>query len=497
MLKIRVTIHFLVVFLAHEKSLSFRVQQVLLWFIVFTFAISVVFSIQNLLKYGQRKNKEMLLEKASSLVFDLENRISGDTSLFYDLSWLGSYLLNYAYQHMMEMNIFGKNGMLLATTRPELYDRFLVSSWINPKAYFALEHKHEPYVLLREKIERLHFYSAYFPVRGNDMHILGYVQVPYFTREQQYNDELFSYLSSMVNIYLLILFFALLLAYLLTYHITRPLNMIKERMKTIRLSGSNEKIAWDGSDEISELIKTYNAMVDELALKAQQLALSEREFAWREMARQVAHEIKNPITPMKLSTQYILKAWQNQDEDFDEKFDRYIKTMQMQIESLNNIASSFSTLGKLMQPDFTEKTRLKELFQDVQTLFSSNEFSFEVELPEDDYEVIGHYQHIRQVLINLVKNGIQAFVPHRMGKIIVGAHVLENNMIEIYVRDNGSGISEKAKSKIFHPNFTTKTSGSGLGLAISKAIVEMYGGEISFCSVSGEGTTFYFKLKKA
>jgi signal transduction histidine kinase len=479
-----------------EKSITSNFQRLLVLFIVFSFGISVLLSIQNLLKFGQRKNHELLYEKALNLRRDLENNIFSDASLFNNYNWMVSYILNYNYNNLLEINVYKSEGKLFVTTKPEIFEHHLLSQWMNPDAYFKLKMENLPYLILRENIGRLYFYSAYFPIRSSKMQILGYVQVPYFTSEQQYNEELFSFLSSMVNIYLLLLLFGLFLAYVLTRHITKPLNIIKDHMKSIRLTGSNKKINWEGDDEISDLIRTYNAMIDELALKAKQLASSERELAWREMARQVAHEIKNPLTPMKLSTQYIFKAWQSNDKAFAEKFENYIKSMQMQIDSLTTIASSFASLGKLLQPDFSEKTKLKELFQDVRALFASDEFDFEIEWPEENLEIGANYQHVRQVLVNLVKNAIQAFVAERRGKIILKGRIVGDNTVEIVVIDNGRGISDEEKDKIFQPNFTTKSSGSGLGLAITKTIVEMYGGKITFVSKLGEGTTFFIRLPK-
>ncbi|MCX7696145.1 MAG: HAMP domain-containing histidine kinase [Bacteroidales bacterium] len=476
-----------------DKGLSTRFQRMLLWFILVSFSISVFFSVQNLLRISHRKNQELLHEKGQNLKLELEAMIASDSTLF-NADWLTSFVLNYGYKNHVDINLYNWEGKLLTTTRPELYERNLIAPYIDPTVFEKLKEHVSPYVIRREKIEKLGYYSAYYPLYDRNYHVMGFIQVPYFTREQQFNEELFSYISSMVNLYLIIIFLGVILVYVLTKPILRPLSLIKNRMRTIRLSGVNEKITWEGQDEIADLIEAYNSMVDELALKAQQLAENERELAWRDMARQVAHEIKNPLTPMKLSTQYIWKLWVDKDKDFSSKFENYIKSLQKQIDSLDNIASSFSSLGKLVQPDQSQKTSVHDLVQDVVTLFLSDEYDLRVSLPEKKCWIIGDYQHWRQVLINLLKNAVQALVEERRGEISINVSCL-NDQVCIAIQDNGRGMSKEEMSRIFQPNFTTKTSGSGLGLAIAKTIVEMYGGKIVCESQLHVGSCFTLILK--
>lgn len=481
-------------FSIRETGLSARFQRILLWFILLSFTVSVFFSVQNILRISSRKNMELLHEKGQNFKIEIESMLSSDSTLFFS-ERLTSFILAQGYKNYMDINVYSKNGMLISTTRPELYERNLLTPYMNPVAFSLLKENTTPFIIQREKIEKLGYYSAYYPLYNRNYHLMGFLHVPYFTREQQFNEELFSYISSMVNLYLVIIFLGVILAYVLTAPVLKPLNLIKNSMKDIRLSGINEKIKWEGKDEIAELIQAYNHMVDELALKARQLAESERELAWRDMARQVAHEIKNPLTPMKLSTQYIWKLWLERDKDFAQKFESYIKTIQKQIDSLDSIASSFSSLGKLVNPDLSQKTSIHDLAAEIKTLFLSELYDLHVEVPNTDCWIVGDYQHWRQVLINLVKNAVQALVEYRRGVITMTVTSYEEYVM-ISIQDNGIGMTRDEMSRIFQPNFTTKTSGSGLGLAIVKTIVEMYGGSITFESEPGKGSCFTLVLKK-
>jgi nitrogen fixation/metabolism regulation signal transduction histidine kinase len=275
---------------------------------------------------------------------------------------------------------------------------------------------------------------------------------------------------------------------------TRPLKAIREKIGKVKLGGRNEKIAWPRqTDEIGDLVNEYNRMIDELALSADLLARSERESAWREMAKQVAHEIKNPLTPMKLSVQYLEKSWNDKAPDWDDKLKRFTKTIIEQIESLSAIASAFSDFAKMPKSEL-EKVELNDLVKTSIATFSGSKVPIIFNEDEKEHlKVMADRKQLIRVLNNLITNAIQALDGRPDGRIEVHT-TSENDKVRVSVQDNGPGVAEEMKSRIFIPNFSTKSEGMGLGLAMVKSIIESHGGSIWFLSREGEGATFYFEL---
>jgi nitrogen fixation/metabolism regulation signal transduction histidine kinase len=262
------------------------------------------------------------------------------------------------------------------------------------------------------------------------------------------------------------------------------------------LGKRNEHIAWNKQDEIGELVSEYNRMVDELAVSADKLARSEREGAWRDMAKQVAHEIKNPLTPMKLSIQHLQRAWRENDPRATEMQNRVADTLISQIDSLANIATAFADFARM--PDKKSETvNLNELLKQSIELFEGiEETEIVMNIPQNECLIVADKDQLSRVFSNLLKNALQSIPKDRKGRIEVNL-LSENSNYRIEVRDNGSGIADNIKSIIFSPNFTTKNSGMGLGLAMAKSIVQEIGGEIGFETQDGSGSVFYIILPKA
>ena len=282
-------------------------------------------------------------------------------------------------------------------------------------------------------------------------------------------------------------------AFLLSKYITKSLKTISDKINTTRLEKSNEKIEiGDTSEEINVLVNSYNSMIDELEESAVKLATSEREQAWREMATQVAHEIKNPLTPMRLTVQNFQRKFDPTDENIHKKVDEYSKTLIQQIDTMSSIASAFSNFAKMpaQQNETLNVVKIVKLALDI----FNEEY---IEFSSDTEEIIVKFDRTQliRVVTNLVKNGIQAIPNKREPKIKVSVRT-ENNQVIITVSDNGAGVLEENKMKVFEPKFTTKTSGMGLGLAMVKNIVEMHKGTISFESEPNKGTTFKVTIPK-
>jgi nitrogen fixation/metabolism regulation signal transduction histidine kinase len=282
--------------------------------------------------------------------------------------------------------------------------------------------------------------------------------------------------------------------FLLARSITRPVSLLSEKVQELRLEDKNEPLAYagDSEDEISQLIGQYNSMVRKLESSKTQLVKLEREGAWREMARQVAHDIKNPLTTMKLSMQQLERLSGN-PEQAAAYLRKAITRLIEQIDSLAQIASEFSMFANL---DIQKKTDMviNHVVESVYDLFSEQkDVDFKLNVPYERFHINGDKNHLIRVFNNLVINAIQAIPEGTRGKIDVAVREYKNRIF-IRVSDNGVGISESGKEKIFVPNFTTKSTGTGLGLAMVKNIVSSSGGNVFFWSKEGKGASFYIEL---
>jgi nitrogen fixation/metabolism regulation signal transduction histidine kinase len=284
-------------------------------------------------------------------------------------------------------------------------------------------------------------------------------------------------------------------AFLLSRYIVRSLDTIARKMQMMKLGRKNESIRWESNDEIGALVSEYNRMVAELEMSANKLALRERESAWRDMARQVAHEIKNPLTPMKLRVQHLQRTWQQQPEQFDQRLQLFTSSMIEQIDTLANIAGEFSNFANLPAPK-REKLDIVLLINGVLDLYSEvPDVQFSVRTYGSPSVIINvDRDQIIRVCNNLINNAVQALAKNRMGKVDIAVKSTRAGVL-IRFNDNGVGIDEANRSKIFVPNFTTKSTGSGLGLVMVKNIMEHNHGEVAFWSRSGKGASFYLLFK--
>jgi two-component system nitrogen regulation sensor histidine kinase NtrY len=283
-------------------------------------------------------------------------------------------------------------------------------------------------------------------------------------------------------------------AFFLANSITLPLTLIEQQLRETKIGKKMDPISWKRRDEIGTLINEYNRMIGELEESTEKLAKSERENAWREMAKQVAHEIKNPLTPIKLGMQQLERSWRDGDPQFDEKFEKFSRTIIQQIESLALIASEFSNFAQ-MPVARTEKVDVKEILKSVVDLYKNSagatiSLGF---LPALRAHVLADKDQMIRTFNNLIKNAIQAIPAERNGEVNIEM-LNEGDTLLIMIQDNGIGIEESLREKIFTPNFTTKNSGMGMGLAIIRNIILNAGGKVWFESVLNKGTAFYVSL---
>jgi two-component system nitrogen regulation sensor histidine kinase NtrY len=401
-----------------------------------------------------------------------------------------------ANTYSADLSLFDLNGGLLVSTQPKIYDYGLLCRQMNARAFISLSGAQSSEVLNEEKIGLLTYKAAYTPIRNVKHQTVAYLQLPYFANAADYTERIGSLLNIMINVYALVFIAIGLFAVIIARQITAPLNFIQYNLSKTIYGKKNEPIKWERNDEIGALVKEYNNMIAALENSAQKLAQSERETAWREMAKQVAHEIKNPLTPLKLGLQLLDKSWRDKDPKFDQKFERFSKSFVEQIESLSSIASEFSAFAKM--PDTRiEKISIFEMLNQAVTIFKQmDNVNISYQPPADPFFVSADRDQLLRCFNNLLKNAIEAS-HQESGCLIDINYLITTKNILLTIKDNGNGIPESMREKIFEPNFTTKSSGTGLGLAFVKNSIENANGKIWFETTIDVGTTFYLSFPAA
>ncbi len=452
---------------------------------------TIFFSIR---QYSARQNSD-LSEKIQSVYIEARHMLEFERTLTREWQAVGylnldELLMKFSNVFYTDINLYDPEGNILATSRSEIFENNLLGPKMHPAAYRELAVNHVAEYVHEEQIGSLKYQSAYVPFRNSDNKLLAYLNLPYFTRQEALTMEISNLVVAVANFYVLLIAISVLIAVFISRQITQPLRMIQSKFGKIRLGGTNEKIQYEGRDEIGNLVEEYNHMVDELALSAEKLARSERESAWREMAKQIAHEIKNPLTPMKLSVQHLQRSFSEDPEKQEKNLQRFTRTLIEQIDNLSAIATEFSNFAQMPRAN-NEEVDLEEKINKICELFLNTEqikieTGFRHARPAIVY---ADREHLSRVFINLIKNAIQSIPDNREGKIGVSLETTGSEAI-IRIMDNGKGIPDELGDKLFQPNFTTKSSGMGMGLAIVKNIIENAGGSIRYETELGKGTTF-------
>ena len=475
---------------ALEWNLTRRMQASVIFLVVLTFVLvgsGTVYYINSKYANDQRKS---ISDQVNALWFMITDNIFTDgNGLKSDSLDQKKQLDRLVSNTNIDFNIFNADGKMVYSSQPKIFDRGIVSSRMNPGAFFNIKEKGVTQYIHPENAGLLRYVAAYAPFTDRSGNITAFLNLPYFEKQNELNKEVSVFLSALVNIYVLLFALALFVTIFISSRITKPLILLQEKMSGIKLGTSNEKIEYSRNDEIGRLVHEYNRMIDELAISAGKLAQSERETAWREMARQVAHEIKNPLTPMKLSVQHLHRAFKEKGTDKD-LVDRITETLIQQIDTLSNIATAFSNFAQMPRP-VPMKTDLKELLNQVSDLYSDG-IDIQV-IGDGDFFVMADKDQMIGIFSNLLKNAVQSIPPERQGLIGVSlGH--DGGSVVVEITDNGIGIPENQRDKIFIPSFTTKSSGMGLGLAIVKNIVEEASGTIWFVTDYGKGSSFFVSL---
>ena len=395
--------------------------------------------------------------------------------------------------HAADINLYDLEGNLRTSSLPLPYNKGIVSTKMDPEAYYHINRQKEVQYFKEEHIGSLSFVSNYVPVIDAGGREYAYLNIPYFTSQSKLKQEIANFLVTIINLNAFIFLIAGIVALFITNRITRSFSFISNKMKEVNLGSVNEAIEWKRNDEIGELVNEYNKMVGKLDVSANALAKSEREGAWREMARQVAHEIKNPLTPMKLSLQYLQKAISNNSDNVRELTANVAQTLVEQINHLNQIAGEFSQFANIGNPKSETFDLHEVLYQLIQLHRMDERVHLDCTPVHHEIMVNADRTQLNRLFTNLIQNAIQAVPEGKEVQILIEEEIRDNRIL-IKITDNGMGIPENMRSKIFTPNFTTKTSGTGLGLAMCKGIVEHAKGNIWFETMADSGTTFFVEL---
>jgi signal transduction histidine kinase len=395
--------------------------------------------------------------------------------------------------HAADINLYNLNGDLKVSSLPLPYEKGIVSAKMDPIAYYHLSRLNDVQFFQEQRIGSLVYLSNYLPVRDETGNEYAYLNIPYFESQNKLQDEISNFLVTIINLNAFIFLVAGIIALFITNRITRSFSLISDKMKEINLETRNEEIVWKRKDEIGDLVNEYNKMVKKLDVSAEMLAKSEREGAWREMARQVAHEIKNPLTPMKLNLQYLQMAIDNNSPEV-KNISLYVAGILLeQIEHLSQIASDFAQFANIGNTR-NQVFDINLILENIIILYSTNdEIRVNTDLYKDEILIKADKTQVNRLFTNLLQNAVQSVPDYRDVVIEIKSEFLKDKVL-ISIKDNGNGIPKLMASKIFTPNFTTKTSGTGLGLAMCKGIVEKLDGKIWFETEEGEWTCFYVEL---
>ena len=433
------------------------------------------------------------LEKARSVQLELQRRL-GDERIVGDANtaYLEHLLGQVGNTFFTDITVYATDGRLLASSRPQMFTSGLLGPRMDPTAYARIAIEGKSAFVHEENVGKAAYRTAYVPLLDRTGTVLAHIALPRFADQVQQEEERSELLVAVVNLFVLLFALSVLLAVFISNWTTRPLDLLKRSLAGVALQRANEPIRYRGKDEVGELVAVYNRKVDELRESAEKLAQSERESAWKEMARQVAHEIKNPLTPMKLGIQHFQRSWDPQAADAKEKLDRFSASMVEQIDALSRVAGDFSRFAQMSAAHETVLD-LNEVARSSVALLAGEPNADIVLQASAPLMVRADREHLLRVFNNLLKNALQAIPADHRGRIEVVLRQ-EKELAVVEVRDNGTGIPEEVQGHIFEPSFTTKSSGMGLGLAMVKRMVEQAHGSVRFETRVGEGTTFIVSL---
>ncbi len=384
-----------------------------------------------------------------------------------------------------DLSLYDADGKLVSTSQREIFDLGLQSPNVNPIVFSELVEKENLSLIADETIGELEYKVSYATINNDDNEIAGFIAMPFFDSRNHLKRQQLEVFGSLIDIFGLIFIIAILFGSMILNNLMQPLRMVAEKISHITLQEENKPIVYDSSDEIGSLVRDYNSMLVKLEQSKSALARSQKEVAWKEIAKQVAHEIKNPLTPMQLKIQQLLRKHEEGSKDHET-----LSSLLIQVDTMSQIASSFSAFAEMPVPDNTTLD-FSRLLHQVIGLYHTDDVNINSEI-EDELFIHADKDIFQRIINNIILNAIQS-VENKRANILVKLSS-KVDKCELMVQDNGKGIKEELKDKIFLNYFSTKSSGSGIGLALAKKGIENAGGNIWFESSENEGTSFFITM---
>ena len=397
-----------------------------------------------------------------------------------------------------DISLFDLSGRVVMSTTPEVYDRMILGHRLDDDAYMQIMYAHKRFYMHRERVGRRSYYALYAPVMNSGGRIVAIVSSPFTDITHDLETEAILHIATVITLFLLLLLISRFITFEVVSRMFRPIAELRRKM-TVTDVDHLEPLEYNQDDEITPLVQAYNRMVRDLGESARRLAQVERDKAWTDMARRVAHDLKNPLTPIKLQLQMLMRMKATGNPAWQERFDEVAQTVLYHVDLLADSADQFSTFAKMYDQQ-AERLDLDALIRQEVDLFDSRD---DIQL---DYfglanaMVMAPRPQLTRVVVNLITNAIQAVDGNAGPKRLVVSlrNAVEDGFYDIVVEDNGPGVDAANQDKIFTPDFTTKTSGSGLGLAICRRIVDHCGGSIAYSkSFNLGGACFTVKYPKA
>lgn len=406
-----------------------------------------------------------------------------------------------------DITLYSPDGKVFLSTTPEVFEKMILGSRIDQDAFHSICHENQRFFIQREKIDDYSYWSMYAPVFNDNGNMIAIISSPYTERNYDFRREAFFHAALIFNLFILLLIASLLFSTREVNSMFSPLIEMGNKMNVADVHNL-EYIIYKREDEISSLVEAYNRMVHDLSDSTRQLAQAERDKAWSQMARQVAHEIKNPLTPIKLQLQRLIRLKENNNPKWEERFDEVSAVILEHIDILTETANEFSTFAKLYSED-PVLIDLDKTLKDQLVIFDNKDNIDISYIGMEGAFVMAPKPQLIRVFVNLITNAVQAVEIYQKeaaergedsgrGKVLICLrNSIRDGYYDVVVDDNGSGVSEENLDKLFTPNFTTKSSGTGLGLAICRNIIEKCEGEISYQkSFALGGASFMVTLPK-
>jgi len=476
----------------YRFGLVARFQAIFISLLIVSFVAIFYVSIDFIRENHKRQQVENLRNLRTYIQSALQNMYYWNQELTaYNTLHLNFDLQDLAYTYQTDIHVFDNNGILVGSSQPLIFYRNLISDRMSPNVFFS----QNPNMVQYERIGELSYLTAYTDFYNGDFLQIGYIAVPQFFSEEAMRAEIENFSTVIIRVYFFIILIAIILTVLIGRKLSAPLNMLEMKLREMRVGRRNEKIDYQYNDEIGQLVNQYNHTVDELEQSAKLLAKSERESAWKLMARQIAHEINNPLTPMKLSIQQLQRRKGMSDDGFDEYFKNTTSMLVEQIDNLSRIAGTFSDFARMPEANYAQ-VDISVILQSVARLFANSNQKITIHCAvENSVFIYADSEQLIQVFNNLIKNAVQSIPKDRKGKVEITLEQTETSIV-VRVSDDGNGVPTEIHDKMFVPNFTTKAQGMGLGLAISKNIIEQLSGNIRFETAEKKGSVFIVEIPR-